>query len=74
MDVSAILSELLALDVEKKIEIMKAILDSIAIGAAPADLTEDQKRVFDRRIADLEVNPGNVLTWEEIKTRVRSQK
>jgi [ribosomal protein S5]-alanine N-acetyltransferase len=35
------------------------------------DLTEDQKKELDRRIADLDRDPNNVLTWEEIRSQVR---
>jgi putative addiction module component (TIGR02574 family) len=36
-------------------------------------LTEAQLDTLDRRIAELDANPDNVLTWEEIKARVRGQ-
>ena len=29
---------------------------------------------LDRRLADLVANPDNVLTWEQIKDRVRSER
>ena len=37
-------------------------------------LSEPQKRELDRRIAELEANPQNVRTWEEIKAHVREPK
>jgi putative addiction module component (TIGR02574 family) len=33
-------------------------------------LTESQKRELDRRLADLDENPNDVLTWDEIKARI----
>jgi putative addiction module component (TIGR02574 family) len=74
MEVSTLLSEVLALDIEKRIEFVNAILDSIAGDSVPWELTDDRKRTFDRRIADLDANPNDVLTWEEIKARVRGEK
>jgi putative addiction module component (TIGR02574 family) len=38
-----------------------------------APLSEEQKQELDRRLADLDTDPDNVLTWEEIKARVRGQ-
>ena len=38
------------------------------------ELTTEQKRELDRRIADLDAQPDNVLTWEEIKARVRGRR
>lgn len=74
MEVSTLFSEALALDLEQRIELMKAILDSIASDSVSVHLTDDQKKVFDSRIADLEANPNNFLTWDEIKAHVRGQK
>jgi putative addiction module component (TIGR02574 family) len=34
------------------------------------DLTELQKQELDRRIADSEVNPDNLLTWEEVQASI----
>jgi putative addiction module component (TIGR02574 family) len=49
------------------------ILDSIAAPPEPLPLTEAQKQEFDRRLAELDANPNNVLTWEEIKARILGQ-
>ena len=71
MDLPATLSQIAALSVEERIRLVQAIWDTIAAEQAHPDLTEAQKKELDRRIADLDANPGNILTWEEIKTRVR---
>ncbi len=64
MDFTSTLTQALALSVEERLRLVEAILDSI-------ELSEEQKQLFDRRIADLEANPDNVLTWEQIKSHVR---
>lgn len=74
MEVSTLLSEVLALDIEKRLEFVNAILDSIGEGSVPCELTDDRKRDFARRIADLDAHPNEVLTGEEIKARVRGEK
>jgi putative addiction module component (TIGR02574 family) len=35
------------------------------------ELTDGEKQLLDRRLAELDASPDNVLTWEEIKARVR---
>jgi putative addiction module component (TIGR02574 family) len=37
-------------------------------------LTEDQKQVFQRRIAELQANPSIGLTWEQIKQHVKGSR
>ncbi len=58
------------LSVADRIALVQEIWDSIAATPEEVPLTEAQKQEFDRRLAELEANPNNVLTWEEIKARV----
>ena len=37
-------------------------------------LTDDQKQVFQRRIADLWANPSIGLTWEQIEQHIKGTK
>ncbi len=60
------------LSVEDRLTLIQEIWDSIPDAAVP--LSEDQKRLFDERLADLEARPDEVLTWEEIKADVRAQR
>ena len=52
---------------------MQAIWDSIAAEQVYPDLSDAQKQELDRRIADNDSNPDNVLTWEEIKASIKGQ-
>jgi putative addiction module component (TIGR02574 family) len=63
-----------SLPIDERIALVQAIWDSIAADTDQLPLTDPQKRELDRRIADLDANPKNVLTWEEIKARVREQR
>jgi putative addiction module component (TIGR02574 family) len=74
MDVAATLTEIASLSVEERIHLVQAIWDTIAAEGVHPDLTESQKQELDRRIADLERSPANVLTWEEIKAHVRGRR
>ncbi len=67
------LPEIMALSIDERIELAQAIWDSIADEtdeADPPELSDDLKRLLDRRIADLDANPENVVTWEEVKARI----
>jgi putative addiction module component (TIGR02574 family) len=62
------------LSVEDRLMLVHAIWDSIAASPGDLPLTEAQKQILDCRLADLDANPQNVLTWEQIKAHVRGQR
>jgi putative addiction module component (TIGR02574 family) len=74
MDITNTLNQIIALDIQDRIRLVQAILDSIAAEQVDPDLTESQKQELDCRIDDYEANPDNVLTWEEIKASVKARK
>jgi putative addiction module component (TIGR02574 family) len=59
------------LSVADRLALVQEIWESIADTPEQVPLTEAQKQALDRRLADLEADPNNVLTWDEIKARVR---
>ena len=59
------------LSVAERITLVQEIWDSIVAEDAAPGLTETQRQELDRRIARLDADPGNVLTWDEIKDGVR---
>lgn len=59
------------LSVAERITLVQEIWDSITATTEAGALTEAQKQVLDKRIAELEANPDKVVTWEEIKERMR---
>jgi putative addiction module component (TIGR02574 family) len=69
MDITATLNEIEALSIEDRINLVQATWDGIAEDGACADLRDMQRQELDRRIADSENNPGNVMTWQEILTK-----
>lgn len=73
MDVSATLKEITTLSIEERIRLVQAILDTIAAEQVYPDFTEAQKQELDRRIADYDANPDNVLTWEEVKASIKKR-
>jgi putative addiction module component (TIGR02574 family) len=49
------------------------LLDQVwmSLEADSISLTDAQKAELDRRIADYERNPADVIPWEQVKERVR---
>lgn len=50
------------------------IWDSIATSTETLPITEEVKCLLDRRLAELDANPANVVTWEEIQARIRGKR
>jgi putative addiction module component (TIGR02574 family) len=73
MNITNTLNEIVALSIEERINLVQDIWDSIAADQACADLTDEQKQELERRTADYEANPDNVLTWEEVKASIKRQ-
>jgi putative addiction module component (TIGR02574 family) len=56
------------LGIEERLTLVEEIWDSIAADSAAIPLTQAQRDELDRRIADHEANPNDVVSWEEVKT------
>ena len=59
------------LSVEERMQLVEEIWDSIAAGSERSPLTNEQKREIDRRLAELDDNPDDVLTWDQVRSEVR---
>jgi putative addiction module component (TIGR02574 family) len=55
------------MSVEDRIALAMAIWDSIATEAHQSLLSEAQRQELDRRIAEHEIDPDDVVTWQQIK-------
>lgn len=58
---------------EEKIALIEEVWDSIEEHTNVMPLTQAQREELDRRIAHLDAHPESVLTWEELKRRVRAK-
>jgi putative addiction module component (TIGR02574 family) len=61
------------LTIDDKLLLLDEIWESITAAAEELPITDEQKRILDRRIAELDANPNNVIAWEEIKAHVQSR-
>ena len=58
------------LAVEDRLDLVGQIWDSIAADSTAIPLTEPQRKELDRRIADHETNPDDVVSWENVNASV----
>jgi putative addiction module component (TIGR02574 family) len=56
---------------DERIALVQEIWDSLENDDEAPALPESQKADLQRRVAELDADPTNVLTWEEIKARVK---
>ena len=56
------------LGIEERLTLVEEIWDSIAADSAAIPLTQAQRDELDRRIAEHEANPDDVVSWEEVKS------
>lgn len=69
-----LVAEILALPVEDRVRLVEAIWDSISAVPEALPLTEGQKEELDRRLAELEEDPDEGSTLEEVFARIRRAK
>lgn len=58
------------LGIEERLTLVEEIWDSIAADSAVVPLTRAQRDELDRRIAEHEASPDDVVSWEEVKTKL----
>jgi putative addiction module component (TIGR02574 family) len=65
MTKNEILSELMKLDAQERLQIAEELWDSV--GEEHLPLTEHQAAELQRRMDDLEANPSIGVPWEEVR-------
>ena len=71
MDLKSVLSEVETWPVEDRLQLLEEIWEGLGDQGHAPELSEDLKALLDRRLAALDANPGDVITWNEIKDYVR---
>lgn len=62
-----LLSQASQLSIPEQLELVEALWDGIAKHNAAPGPTAAQKAELDRRLADHEANPDDVVAWREVK-------
>jgi len=71
MDLKTVLTEVQTWPPEDRLRLIEEVWDGLSEEGSAFELTEELKDLLDRRLAALDADPGNVLTWDEIKAYVR---
>lgn len=71
MDLKAVLTEVQSWSAEDRLRLIEEVWDGLSDEGYEPELTEELKDLLDHRLAALDANPGDVLTWEEIRAYVR---
>ncbi len=58
------------LGIEERLTLVEELWDSIAADSTVVPLTQAQRAELDRRIAEHEANPDDVVPWEEVKASI----
>ena len=58
------------LSVDERLALVEELWDSIADSNADLPLTNTQRAELDRRLAEHEANPNDVVPWEDIKASI----
>lgn len=58
------------LTVEERLALVEELWDSISDSGTSLPLTDAQRSELDRRLAEHESNPDDVVPWEDVKTSI----
>ena len=61
------------LSVEERLALVEELWDSIAEDRAAAPVTDAQRAELDRRIAEHEARPDDVVSWQDVKTSIAAR-
>ena len=72
MSVDAMMEEIGKLDTESRLELARKIWDSVDVEKAPTEPTANQRADLTRRMAELDADPDDVITHDELLASVRA--
>ena len=68
------LAEILSLSVEERIQLVEAIWDSIADNPESLPVTNAQRRLLDRRLAEHQKDPQAAQPWSQVRDSLARKK
>jgi len=73
VDYLDILTAANSLSIDDRIRLAEAIWEGIEADEPTPELTEAQKQELDRRLAEHEADPDDVIPWEEVKANLEAR-
>jgi putative addiction module component (TIGR02574 family) len=73
IDIPQTLAELTALPISDRLHVVERLWDSIPPDC-PVEVSPEQRAELQRRIADHEQSPEQLLTWDEVLDRLRDSR
>jgi putative addiction module component (TIGR02574 family) len=61
------------LPLEERLSLVEEIWDSIAADTAAVAMTDAQRRELERRIAEDDAHPDDIVSWDQIKASTLSR-
>jgi putative addiction module component (TIGR02574 family) len=71
MDLETVRTEVQSWPPEDRLRLIEEVWDGLSDEDLEPEVTEELKDLLDRRLAALDADPSNVVTWEAIKAYVR---
>jgi putative addiction module component (TIGR02574 family) len=68
MDLQSIITQVESWSVEDRLRLMEQIWEGLLNEGHEPGLTEEQRAEIDRRIAEDEAAPDDVVSWEEVRS------
>ncbi|MFA7387598.1 MAG: addiction module protein [Thiohalobacteraceae bacterium] len=61
------------LDVEERLSLVEELWNSIAADSTAVPLTQAQRAELERRLAENEANPDDVVSWDEARASINER-
>jgi putative addiction module component (TIGR02574 family) len=74
MSNSSTLKQIKRLSVDKRIELVQEVWDSIAEDRGVPPMTDELRALLEQRLAEDKASPNDVVTWEEIKAELKARR
>ena len=71
MDLKSVVAVVKSWPAEDRLRLIEEVWDGLSQEAYEPEPTDDLRALLDRRLAALEAEPANVVTWDEIRAHVR---